>query len=219
MTVATISKQKVYERIEACGIVAVVRAESPEQALSVAEAVRRGGIDVIEITFTVPGALQVIEKLVAAYPGKEVLVGAGTVLDGETARLAILAGADFVVSPALNVEMVRVCNRYQKLSMPGAMSIKEVIEAMEAGGDMIKVFPGSVLGVEFVKAARGPLPQARFVPTGGVSLDNVEQWIKAGCVAVGVGTELTRGAATGDFDQVTATAREFVARIEAARRG
>lgn len=219
MTVATISKQKVYERIEACGIVAVVRAESPERALSVAEAVRRGGIDVIEITFTVPGALQVIEKLVAAYPGKEVLVGAGTVLDGETARLAILAGADFVVSPALNVEMVRVCSRYQKLSMPGAMSIKEVIEAMEAGGDMIKVFPGSVLGVEFVKAARGPLPQARFVPTGGVSLENVEQWIKAGCVAVGVGTELTRGAATGDFDQVTATAREFVARIEAARRG
>ena len=205
------------QRIVDRGIVAVVRAENAEKALAVAEAIKAGGIDIIEITLTVPGCMDVIRELARAYAGREVLIGAGTVLDPETARIALLAGAEFVVSPHLNPETVRLCNRYQKVCIPGAMSVTEVMQAMECGADIVKVFPGSVLGVEFVKAVRAPLPQAPLLPTGGVSLDNVGAWLKAGCVAVGVGGELTKGAKTGDYAQVTATARAFVERIREPR--
>lgn len=205
------------QRIVDRGIVAVVRAENAEKALAVAEAIKAAGIDIIEITLTVPGCMDVIRELARAYSGKEVLIGAGTVLDAETARTALLSGAEFVVSPHLNPETVRLCNRYQKVCIPGAMSVTEVVQAMECGADIVKVFPGSVLGVEFVKAVKAPLPQAPLLPTGGVSLDNVGAWLKAGCVAVGVGGELTKGAKTGDYAQVTATAEAFMERIREAR--
>jgi 2-dehydro-3-deoxyphosphogluconate aldolase / (4S)-4-hydroxy-2-oxoglutarate aldolase len=205
------------QRIVDRGIVAVVRAENAEKALAVAEAIKAAGIDIIEITLTVPGCMDVIRELARAYSGKEVLIGAGTVLDPETARTALLSGAEFVVSPHLNPETVRLCNRYQKVCIPGAMSVTEVVQAMECGADIVKVFPGSVLGVEFVKAVKAPLPQAPLLPTGGVSLDNVGAWLKAGCVAVGVGGELTKGAKTGDYAQVTATAEAFMERIREAR--
>jgi len=205
------------QRIVDRGIVAVVRAENAEKALAVAEAIKAGGIDIIEITLTVPGCMDVIRELARAYSGKEVLIGAGTVLGPETARTALLCGAEFVVSPHLNPETVRLCNRYQKVCIPGAMSVTEVVQAMECGADIVKVFPGSVLGVEFVKAVKAPLPQAPLLPTGGVSLDNVGAWLKAGCVAVGVGGELTKGAKTGNYARVTTTAEAFMERIREAR--
>lgn len=214
----SMQKLKIMQRIIDCGIVAVVRAENPDQALKIAEAVKAGGVEAIEITLTVPGALEVIRELAATYRQGEILIGAGTVLDATTARLAILAGAEFLVSPSLDLEMVKTCNRYQKVCMAGAMSIREIVEVMEAGSDFVKLFPGSAFGPEMVKAIKGPLPQAPIIPTGGVSLENVGQWIKAGCEAVGVGGELTKGAKTGDYQQVEETARKFVASIRAARR-
>lgn len=207
------------ERIAQTGIVAVLRAESSKQALQIAEAVRSGGIDIIEITLTVPGALDVIKDLKSSFPGGEILIGAGTVLDSETARLAILAGAEFVVSPILNFEMIKLCNRYQKVCMPGCMSITEMVRAMEAGADVIKLFPGSAFGPSIIKAIKGPLPQAPILPTGGVSLENVDQWIKNGCIAVGVGGELTRGAGQGDYAPIVERARRFVDKIKEARQG
>jgi 2-dehydro-3-deoxyphosphogluconate aldolase/(4S)-4-hydroxy-2-oxoglutarate aldolase len=212
-----IEKYSNATRIMESGIIAVVRAESAEKALKIAEAVRLGGIEAIEITLTVPGAIDVIKELKKAYPNNEVLIGAGTVLDPETARVALLAGAEYIVSPSLNTEVVRLCNRYQKLCMPGAMSIKEIVEAMEAGADIVKFFPGSSFGPSIIKAIKGPLPQASLIPTGGVSLDNVDQWIKAGCVAVGVGGELTAGAKNNDYDLVTMTAMKFIEAVKKAR--
>ena len=210
-------KLEVMKRIIDCGIVAVVRAESADQALKIAEAVKAGGLEAIEITMTVPGAIDVIKELAKAYTKGEILIGAGTVLDSETARAAMLAGAEFIVSPYFNPDLVRICNRYQKVSMPGAMSIKEVVEVMESGADFVKFFPGSGFGPSMIKAILGPLPYAPIVPTGGVSLDNVDKWIKAGCKAVGVGGELTKGAKKGDYKEVEETARKFVEAIRAAR--
>jgi 2-dehydro-3-deoxyphosphogluconate aldolase / (4S)-4-hydroxy-2-oxoglutarate aldolase len=210
------SKTHTLERIAASGLVAVIRAESPEQAERIADACAMGGVAALEITFTVPGASRVIEHLAKKIPG-QILLGAGTVLDPETARIAILAGAHFVVSPALNSATARLCNRYQIPYMPGAGTIGEVIEAMESGADIVKVFPGEILGPAFVKAVKGPLPQAQLMPTGGVSLENVAEWIKAGAVAVGVGGNLTAGAKTGDFASITELARQFVEKIKEAR--
>jgi 2-dehydro-3-deoxyphosphogluconate aldolase/(4S)-4-hydroxy-2-oxoglutarate aldolase len=212
----SISKIEVLEKIAASGLVAVIRAENPEQAARVAEACALGGVAALEITFTVPGASGVIEHLAKKISG-QILVGAGTVLDPETARIAILAGAQFVVSPALNPETARLCNRYQVPYMPGAGTIREVIEAMECGADIVKVFPGEILGPAFVKAVKGPLPQAQLMPTVGVSIENVADWIKAGSVAVGVGGNLTAGAKAGDFVSITQLARQFVEKIKEAR--
>jgi len=210
-------KEKILSKITEGGLVAVVRAESSDQALKIADACLKGGVAAIEITFTVPGADQVIRDLAAKYQNGEILLGAGTVMDPETARTAILAGAQYVVSPYLNVEVVKLCNRYRVPCMPGAMTIKEVVEAMEAGADIIKIFPGDLFGPKIIKAILGPIPYAKMMPTGGVDIDNVEQWIKAGAVAVGVGSSLTKGAKTGDYEAITRTAQEFIARIKAAR--
>lgn len=211
-------KCMLLNRILDCGIVAVVRADKPEKALKVAEAVRLGGINAIEITMTVPGAIEVIKELGRNYGPEEMVIGAGTVLDAETARTAMLAGAEFIVSPYLNPDMVRMCNRYQKICMPGAMSVREVAEAMELGADVVKIFPGSLFGPEVIKALKGPLPQAPLMPTGGVSLDNVDEWIRAGAVGVGVGGELTKkGLAENNYELITRTAKMFVEKIRAAR--
>ena len=212
----SIAKVEVLRKIVASGLVAVIRAENPEQAARIAEACALGGIAAIEITFTVPGATGVIEHLAKRSSG-QILLGAGTVLDPETARIAILAGAQFVVSPALNADTARLCNRYQVPYMPGAGTIGEVIAAMECGADIVKVFPGETLGPAFVKAVKGPLPQASLMPTGGVNLDNVVEWINAGSVAVGVGGNLTAGAKTGDLASITQLARRFVEKIKEAR--
>jgi len=213
-----ILKYETLKRILDCGIIAVVRAKSPEQALKIAEACKEGGITSIEITMTVPGAIDVIKQVASTYPKDQILVGAGTVLDAETARAAMLAGAEYIVSPHLNQEVVKICNRYQKICMPGAMSIKEIVEAMEAGADVVKLFPGSLFGPKAIKAIKGPLPQAELVPTGGVSLDNVEEWIKAGAAAVGVGGDLTKEAIQkNDYSIITQKARQFVEKIKKAR--
>jgi len=212
----SIAKLEVLGKITAAGLVAVIRADSPEQAERIAEARVLGGVAAIEITSTVPGVSGVIEHLAKKVSG-QILLGAGTVLDPETARIAILAGAHFVVSPALNPETARLCNRYQVPYMPGAGTIGEVIAAMECGADIVKVFPGEILGPAFVKAVKGPLPQAQLMPTGGVSIENVAEWIKAGAVAVGAGGNLTAGAKTGDFASITKLARQFVEKIKEAR--
>src|SRR5438093_5310383 len=211
-------KLKVLRKIIDAGLVAVVRAENSEQASRIAEACARGGVAAIEITYTVPGATAVIETLAKTYKSGEILVGAGTVLESETARAAILAGAQFVVGPSLNTDCARLCNRYQVPYMPGAGTIQEIVDAMESGADIVKVFPGEILGPTFVKAIKGPLPQASLMPTGGVSLENVGEWIKAGCVAVGVGGNLTAGAKSGDFQSITNLAKQFIERIQQARK-
>src|SRR3984885_11466372 len=212
----SIAKIEVLGRICAAGLVAVIRADNPDQASRIADACALGGVAALEITFTVPGASGVIEHL-ATNCDSGILLGAGTVLDPETARIAILAGAQFVVSPALNQQTARLCNRYQVPHMPGAGTLGEVIEAMECGADIVKVFPGEILGPAFVKAVQGPLPQAHLMPTGGVSLENVGEWINAGAVAVGVGGNLTAGAKSDDFASITRLAKQFVEKVKEAR--
>lgn len=211
-----IKKLEVLGKIVDSGLVCVIRADSPEQAARIAEACSLGGVAAMEITFTVPGATGVIEHLANEFSG-QILVGAGTVLDPETARIAILAGAQYVISPSLNPETARLCNRYQVPYMPGAGTVGEVVQAMECGADIVKVFPGELLGPAFVKAVRAPLPQASLMPTGGVSLENVADWIRAGAVAVAVGGNLTAGAKTGDFASITRLARAIAERIKEAR--
>ncbi|HEX2947963.1 MAG TPA: bifunctional 2-keto-4-hydroxyglutarate aldolase/2-keto-3-deoxy-6-phosphogluconate aldolase [Armatimonadota bacterium] len=212
------SSAETMQRIADGGLVAVVRADNEEQALKIADACMQGGVAALEITYTVPGATRVIERLAQEYTNGEILIGAGTVLDPETARVAILAGAQFIVSPYLNVDVVKLCNRYDIPCVPGAMTIKEVVEALNAGAPMVKAFPGEVLGPAFIKAVRGPIPHVKLIPTGGVSLDNVDKWIKAGCIAVGVGGNLTAGAKTGNYAAITDTARQFIAKIQDARK-
>jgi 2-dehydro-3-deoxyphosphogluconate aldolase/(4S)-4-hydroxy-2-oxoglutarate aldolase len=211
------SKVEDLKRVEETGIVAVVRAENAEKALKITEAVKKGGIDAIEITMTVPGAIDVIKQITDEYSRDEILIGAGSVLDAETARACILAGAEYIVSPSLDEETIAMCNRYQKAVMPGAMSVTEVVKAMKYGADIVKVFPATLFGPKIIKAIKGPLPQAPLMPTGGVSLDNVKDWIKAGSLAVGVGSSLSKGAKTGDYEQITETAKEFIRLIKEAR--
>lgn len=216
MTFMPIAKIETLIKILDSGLVSVIRAESHDQAERIADACAQGGVGALEITYTVPRATSVIEHLAKKLSGNIVL-GAGTVLDPETARIAILAGAQFVVSPALNPETALLCNRYNIPYMPGAATIREVLQAMECGADIVKVFPGEILGPAFVKAVKAPLPQASLMPTGGVTLANVGEWIKAGSVAVGVGSNLTIGAKTGDFSSITHLARQFVEKIKEAR--
>jgi len=210
-------KLAVLSRVLESGLVAIVRTDSPDQAARIAEACAEGGVAALEVTFTVPGASGVIENLAKRYKPQQMSIGAGTVLDPETARIALLAGAQFLVSPALNADTARLANRYQIPYMPGVATPREVLEALECGCEILKVFPGETLGPTFIKAVKAPLPQASLMPTGGVSIDNVGEWIAAGAVAVGVGGNLTAGAKTGDFASITALAKRFLAAIREAR--
>ncbi len=212
-----IPKIETLTRIMDAGIVAVVRADSEEQAEKISKACIEGGVPAIEVTFTVPGADRVITALKGKFSKEELIVGAGTVLDSETARVAILAGAEYIVSPGFDLNTAKLCNRYQIPYMAGCMTLTEIITAMEAGVDVIKVFPGSAFGPGFISAIKGPLPQTVLMPTGGVSLDNVGEWIKNGCIAVGVGSDLTGPAKTGDYGKITEIAKEFVQKIKEAR--
>jgi len=211
------SRQELVTRIRDNGLVAVLRAESAEKAYRIFDACIEGGVAAIEITFTVPGAHKIIEELASKYTSGDIILGAGTVLDPETARIAILSGAQYIVSPNVNIETIKLCNRYQVPSMPGAMTIKEILEGMEAGADIIKIFPGNLFGPSIIKSVMGPIPQAPMMPTGGVSIETVKDWIEAGAVAVGAGSSLTKGSKTGDYAAITATAKEFLKRIKETR--
>lgn len=209
---------QMIKKISDAGLVAVIRATSKEEGIKIVEAVKKGGITALEITMTVPGAVEIIKELSEIYKDDEdMLIGAGTVLDPETARACILAGARYIVSPSLNVETVKLCNRYRIAVMPGVMTVKEALEALELGVEIIKVFPGNAFGPSIISSFKGPLPQANFMPTGGVSLDNVKDWINAGAVAVGTGGDLTKGVKTGDYALVTETAAKFVEAVRKAR--
>lgn len=210
-------KETVITRIQECGIVAVVRAESVEQAERITDACIEGGVAAIELTFTVPHADKVIEALAKKYSEDEIILGAGTVMDAATARIAMLSGAQYIVSPYLDLDTVKMSNRYRVAVMPGIMSVREAVTAMEAGADILKVFPGELFGPKIIKAINGPIPYAKMMPTGGVTIDNVGEWIKAGAVAVGAGGALTAGAKTGDYAKITETARKFRENIQAAR--
>lgn len=209
----------ILEQIKAVGVVAVVRAQTKEEATKIAEACIDGGLKAIELTFTVPKADEVIKHLADTIPTEKLILGAGTVLDEATAKLAIEAGAKYIVSPGFDLATAQYCAAHGVPYMPGCMTITEMLTALKAGVEIIKLFPGSVFGPEFVKAVKGPLPNIQIMPTGGVSLENVGQWIKNGVVAVGVGGELTAPAKKGDFKAVENNARAFVEAVKAARKG
>ncbi|MGQ9627076.1 MAG: bifunctional 4-hydroxy-2-oxoglutarate aldolase/2-dehydro-3-deoxy-phosphogluconate aldolase [Anaerolineae bacterium] len=212
-------KEENLKRIIDCGITAIVRFERSEQLVQVAHAIKAGGIDVIEFTMTTPNALAIIEETAREF-GDEVLLGAGTVLDAETARAAILAGAEFIVSPTLSRATIEMCRRYSKIVIPGTMTPTEILTAWEWGADLVKVFPVERLGgPRYIRDVLAPLPQVRLVPTGGVDLSNVADFIRAGAVAVAAGTSLVskKAVAEGDFESLTDTARKFVAAVREAR--
>ena len=214
-------KEQVITRMKEDCLVAVVRAKNKEQGEKVIDAIIAGGINFIEITMTMDegNPVEFIQFMSEKYRSNEkVVIGAGTVLDPETARAVILAGANYVVSPGLNVDTIKLCNRYRIPMLPGVMSPTEAITALESGCDIIKVFPGNVVGPGAISSFKGPLPQGDFMPSGGVDVDNVDKWLKAGACAVGTGSSLTKGAKTGDFAAVTAKAREFVEAVAAARK-
>ena len=212
-----IKKHETVKAIIESGVVAVVRAESKEQGIQIIEAIKAGGIKALEITLTVPGAIDIIKELVERYKEEDVIIGAGTVLDAESARACILAGAKYIVSPCFDEDMVKMCNRYAIPVMPGVMTPKDVKTALEFGVDILKVFPGNAFGPSIISAFKGPIPQGNYMPTGGVSLDNVSEWIGKGAIAVGAGSVLTKGAETGDYALVEETARKFVEAVKAAR--
>jgi 2-dehydro-3-deoxyphosphogluconate aldolase/(4S)-4-hydroxy-2-oxoglutarate aldolase len=208
-------KAAVLKRLQETGLVPVLRAESVEKALALAEAVAAGGVTVLEVTMTVPGAVEVIERLVRDRP--EILVGAGTVLDAETARTCILAGAQFVVSPALNVKTIAMCHRYSVAVLPGALTPTEIVTAWEAGADVVKVFPaGAMGGAKYLVSLKGPLPQIKMIPTGGVTLATAMEFLEAGAFALGVGSDLVdaKAMAEGKPDVVTEMARKYLAIVQ-----
>src|SRR5919198_2370653 len=201
-----------------CGIVAVVRSPDSEQLVEVARALADGGVRVVEITMSVPNALDVLRDVRQAL-GDRVLLGAGTVLDPETARAVLLAGAEYIVAPTVNLDVIRLCQRYDKLVMPGAFTPTEILSAWEAGADIVKVFPAEVLGPAFFKALRGPLPQVRLMPTGGVDLTTAAAFLKAGACCLGVGGQLVepKAVAERNFDRIRELARQYVALVKQAR--
>jgi 2-dehydro-3-deoxyphosphogluconate aldolase/(4S)-4-hydroxy-2-oxoglutarate aldolase len=212
-------KRLVLARIEEVGIIPVVRVESGDQAIAVAEIIRDAGIPILEITMTVPDAVKVIEKLSNRY-GDEVLIGAGTVLNPETASSCINAGAQFVVGPVLNLQTVELCKNHSIAVFPGGLTPTEVFSAWEAGADAVKIFPcNAVGGAKYLRALKAPLPQINLIPTGGVSLSTASDLIAAGALALGVGSELvhTEAIKAGDFGTVAANARSYVAAVRKAR--
>jgi 2-dehydro-3-deoxyphosphogluconate aldolase / (4S)-4-hydroxy-2-oxoglutarate aldolase len=213
------TKKEIYQRVLDAGIIAVIRATSVDKALAAAEAISGGGVFVLEVTMTVPGALDAIAALVR-IAGNDLVVGAGTVLDPTAARRCVDAGAEFLVSPGFDRETVEFARSHDKLMMAGALTPSEILAAWKAGSDLVKVFPCSAMGgAAYIKALKGPLPQIPLVPTGGVDLSNVADLVRAGAAAVGVGGELVSAAAlsTGDTSAITESAKKFVAAIREAR--
>ena len=213
-------KSAVLKRLEESGLVPVMRADSVERALALAQAISAGGVKVLEVTMTVPGAMEVIRRLVKDRP--EILVGAGTVLDAETARACILEGAQFIVSPALSLRTIELCRRYSVAVLPGALTPTEVVTAWEAGADVVKVFPAGALGgAKYLASLKGPLPQIPMIPTGGVSLSTAAEFLRAGAFALGVGSDLVdaRALAEGRPEVITATAQKYLEIVRQFRGG
>lgn len=212
------SKTNHLARVIDCGIVAVIRARSGEQLVDVAQALLAGGVEVMEVTFTVPGVVRVLER-VADQLGDRIVLGAGTVLDPETARTAMLAGAEFIVSPNTNLEVLRMCRRYGKLAMPGAFTPTEVVTALEGGADVVKIFPCDMGGPSYLKALHGPLPHIPLLPTGGITLENAADYLRAGACALGVGGSLVEAKAVerGDFARIEELAKRFRSVVDQAR--
>jgi 2-dehydro-3-deoxyphosphogluconate aldolase/(4S)-4-hydroxy-2-oxoglutarate aldolase len=211
-------KESQLRQVLVCGIVAVVRSPDSQQLVEVARALADGGVTVVEVTMTVPGALDVIRRVREAL-GDRLLLGAGTILDAETARAALLAGAEYIVAPTVNVDVIRLCQRYDKLVMPGAFTPTEILTAWEAGADIVKVFPADVVGPAFFKAIRGPLPQVRLMPTGGVDLKTAADFLKAGACCLGVGGQLVepKAVAERNFERIRDLARQYVAIVKQTR--
>ncbi len=209
------TKAAVLERLEAIGLVPVLRADSIERAIALATAIADAGVTTLEVTMTVPGAIQVIRRLAAERP--DILIGAGTVLDPETARMCILEGAQYVVSPALNLKTLELCHRYSIAVLPGALTPTEIVTAWEAGADVIKVFPASALGgAKYLTALKGPLPQVKLIPTGGITLTNAHEFLAAGAFALGVGSDLVdaKAIAGGHPETITESARRYLAIVQ-----
>jgi 2-dehydro-3-deoxyphosphogluconate aldolase / (4S)-4-hydroxy-2-oxoglutarate aldolase len=202
---------KSLQRVLDHKIVAVIRAENGDLLVDVAESLLAGGVEVMEVTFTVPRATRVLEK-VADRIGSRILLGAGTVLDTETCRAAILAGAEFIVSPAVNVEVIELCKRYGKVVMPGALTPTEVVTAWQAGADIVKIFPSEITGPKYLKALHGPLPHVRLMPTGGVNLETAAEFLRCGACALGIGSSLVdpKVVAAGDLKKIESLARQYV---------
>ena len=206
------NKKQIIERIRTIGLVPVLRATSAKEAIALADAIIDGGVTVLEVTMTVPGAVRVMQQI-ADHHGDKLLIGAGTVLDAETARSCLLAGAQFIVSPALDVRTIELCRRYSAPVMPGALTPTEILTAWQAGADVVKVFPCSALGgAKYLKALQGPLPQIQVIPTGGVSLGTAEEFLAAGAFALGVGSDLVdaKAAAEGRTAVITENARKYI---------
>src|SRR5580692_4083364 len=204
-------KEQIVAKLREIGLVPVLRAESEEQALGIASAIAAGGVTVLEITMTVPGAIRVMSRLTKQRP--DILIGAGTVLDPETARMCLLEGAQFVVSPALNLKTIEMCHRYSAAVLPGALTPTEIVTAWQAGADVVKVFPASAMGgAKYLTALKGPLPQVDLIPTGGVSLATAKEFLEAGAFALGVGSDLvdTKAMAAGQPEKVTNTAKKYL---------
>src|SRR5437870_11678889 len=204
------SKESQLRHVLDCGIVAVVRSPDSHQLVEVARALADGGVTVVEITMSVPNALDVVRQVRQAL-GDRLLLGAGTILDTETARAALLAGAEYLVAPTLNLDVIRLCQRYDKLVMPGSFTPTEILTAWEAGADIVKVFPADVVGPAFFKALRGPLPQIRLMPTGGVDLNSAAAFLKAGACCLGVGGQLVepKAVAERNFDRIRDLAKQY----------
>ncbi|MHA1582611.1 MAG: bifunctional 4-hydroxy-2-oxoglutarate aldolase/2-dehydro-3-deoxy-phosphogluconate aldolase [Candidatus Baldrarchaeia archaeon] len=213
------NKENNLKRLIDCGVVSIIRVENSTEAVKSAEALRKGGINIIEVSMVTPGALDAIRAISQKF-GEDVLVGAGTVLDSETARAAILAGAEFIIGPTLNREVIKVCNRYSKIVIPGALTPTEILTAWELGADIVKVFPARVLGPRYIKDILAPLPQVRLLPTGGVNLENAGEFLKAGAVAIAVGSALVNKKVVkeGKFDIITEKARKFLEIVNKARK-
>jgi 2-dehydro-3-deoxyphosphogluconate aldolase/(4S)-4-hydroxy-2-oxoglutarate aldolase len=213
-------KEEIVEKLREIGLVPVLRAESEEQALGIASAIADGGVTVLEITMTVPGAIRVMSRLTKERP--DILIGAGTVLDAETARMCMLEGAQFVVSPALNLKTIEMCHRYSIPVLPGALTPTEVVTAWQAGADVIKVFPASALGgAKYLKSLKAPLPQVEMIPTGGVSLATAKEFLEAGSFALGVGADLvdTKAMAEGKPEKITESAKKYLEIVREFRKG
>jgi len=200
------------------GIIAIIRAKTPEQLIAAVEAIWRGGVRAIEVTMTTPGALQVIAEA-SARLGRDVLFGAGTVLDTETAHAAIRAGAGLIVSPTLNVDVIRLCNRYGAVAVPGCYTPTEMLAACDAGADLIKLFPAEIGGPTMLRAIRVPLPQLRIMPVGGVTLDNAAEYMRGGAAALGIGSALINQASldAGDLADLSRRATAFIAAVKTGR--
>lgn len=212
-------KREVFNRMVSEGLIPVIRVSSAQEAVDVADAIKEGGVSLIEITMSVPDAIDTIKELTHKYKD-EIIMGAGTILDPETARAALLAGAQFIVTPTLNLDVIQLAHRYSAVVVPGAMTPTEILTAWNAGADMVKVFPAAQLGgPEYIKAIRGPLPQILLVPTGGVNLQNAGAFIKAGAAALGVGGELVDKKAIKEkrFDVITENTRTYLKAIKEAR--